>query len=67
MRLKTYVRENLNDELPEVLSSQRNTELADLDVFEKTISYHYSEERYDNLNERLRDLGGKQLSAFVDF
>ncbi|WP_437922395.1 ADP-ribosyltransferase [Sphingobacterium sp. LRF_L2] len=52
--LQKYVSLYLSKELKEVSSSHRNNEHQELDVYEKTIIYKYTEDGYESVNNALR-------------
>lgn len=67
MKLKEFVENNFGKEFKEVSTSFRNNELLVLNNFEKTIIYKYSEDFYENINEKLRISKGKNIDDFSNF
>lgn len=61
-KLRKYVEECLSDELNIVQRSARVGYLTELNNFEKTIIYAYTEDHYESLNQKLRN--GNPISEF---
>lgn len=55
IRLRNYVKTHLNKELQQVKNSNRIHYLKQLDEFEKTIIFKYTENGYEPLNQTLRN------------
>lgn len=64
MKVKTFVSRYLRNELRVIQTSQRNISLPELDSYEKALIYYYSEEGFEEVNERLRHSNGQDLSEF---
>lgn len=60
--IKGYVEKHLSKELHLVTNSKRVQNLVELNVYEICIIYKYSDDGYQSLNERLRNL--KSISLF---
>lgn len=56
-KIQKYVQDSLPTELEEIKNSNRKNYLEELNEFEKTIIYHYTDYGYESLNEILRDGG----------
>ncbi|AWK03308.1 hypothetical protein HYN56_03360 [Flavobacterium crocinum] len=56
-KLQKYVEEKLTDELSKIINSSHHNHITQLNEFEKTIIYHYTDYGYDYLNKILRDGG----------
>ena len=63
-RAEIYATKHLLDEIRAIESSRRKDETPELDVFEKAIIYKYSTDGYKELNEHLRENGGKDIPEF---
>jgi hypothetical protein len=63
-RLFKYVIHNLSRELEEVKTSEIVYVKSDLSLEERTLIYKYTEDGYEQLNERLRVSKGKDISEF---
>ena len=55
--LEQYIKNNLSRELNEIINSERNNYIDELNEYEKAIIYHYTENGYEPLNEILRNGG----------
>lgn len=64
MILKSFVSTHLPDELLIIQTSARNIELPELNRYEKALIYHYSDDGFQHVNERLRDSNGQDLGEF---
>lgn len=53
--LQEYVKHNLIKQLQEIKSSKQHITIEELNEFEKSIIYYYSEDGFESLNEKLRD------------
>ena len=54
-KLQKYVEEKLADELNRIINSSDHNHITQLNEFEKTIIYHYTDYGNDSLNEKLRN------------
>ena len=64
MRLRTFVSRYLSEELRVIRTSRRNNSLPELNSYEKALIYYYSEDGFEEVNERLRNSNGQDLSEF---
>jgi hypothetical protein len=64
MRLRTFVSRYLSEELRVIRTSRRNNSLPELNSCEKALIYYYSEDGFEEVNERLRNSNGQDLSEF---
>ena len=64
MTTEDYAKEHLFREIKEIENSNRLNVLTELSVYEKAIIYKYSEDGYEDLNEKLRLSEGKDISTF---
>lgn len=59
-----YCKKHLEKEVDDIEKSDRNIELSELSIYEKTIIYKYSLDGYREVNERLRKSKGKKMTEF---
>lgn len=64
MTIEEYATTYLKKEIIIIENSHRKDILSELTVFEKAIIYKYSEDGYDDLNEKLRASKGKNITTF---
>ena len=64
MTAKDYALDLLESEIKIINSSNRKNVFPELSVFEKAIILKYSENGYEDLNEKLRTSQGKNISPF---
>lgn len=65
MTIEEYAKKHLSREIQLIESSEeRLNALPELTVYEKAIIFKYSEDGYEDLNEKLRLSEGKDISAF---
>ena len=64
MTAEEYTITYLENELKIIENSDRNMVLPELTIFEKAIVYKYSEDGYQDLNERLRISKGADIPTF---
>ena len=69
--IEKYVLKNLSQELDQVKKLKNFSNDTELNEFEKTIIWHYSDDGYESLNEILRQGGtisdfGKHLNFVLD-
>jgi hypothetical protein len=65
MTIEEYAKKYLSREIQLIESSEeRVNALPELTVYEKAIIFKYSEDGYEDLNEKLRLSEGKDISAF---
>ena len=62
--IEKYSKQNLLREIRAIKNSDRNTEVPELTIYEKSIVYKYSEDGYETVNEILRDSKGKENTEF---
>ncbi len=64
MTSKSFVLKYLSEELRIIQTSERKSVLPELNQYEKTLIFHYSDSGFEQVNERLRDSEGKELNEF---
>jgi hypothetical protein len=64
MSVEEYASIHLEKEISIIKNSYRNDFLNELTIFEKAIIYKYSEDGYDDLNEKLRVNKGNNIPIF---
>ena len=64
MTVEEYATTYLKNEIRIIENSHRKDVLTELTVFEKAIIYKYTEDGYDDLNEKLRASKGKNITPF---
>lgn len=64
MTAEEYANKYLENELKIIDNSDRKIVLPELTIFEKAIIYKYSEDGYQDLNEKLRVNKGKHIPTF---
>jgi hypothetical protein len=64
MTTEEYAKEYLFREIREIETTNRLNVLPELSVYEKAIIYKYSEDGYEDLNEKLRLSKGEKISIF---
>lgn len=62
--LEKYIKENLQDEVSQIQSSDRRFVLNQLNAYEKAIIYHYSDVGFEEINELLRKSKGRNFNEF---
>jgi hypothetical protein len=62
--VEKYSKEKLVQEIFDIQTSNRNSELTDLDVYEKALIYKYSSDGYADVNETLRKSKGEKNTEF---
>lgn len=65
--LEEYALKNLEGEISEIKVSNRNSELNQLNIYEKAIIYKYSRDGFDELNEILRKSKGEKINEFGNY
>lgn len=65
--LEKYSNKNLKSEISEIQTSNRNSELNQLTIYEKAIIYKYSNDGFESLNEILRKSKGKKINALGNY
>ena len=65
MTVEEYANKYLENELKIIEGSNRKIVLPELTIFEKAIIYKYSEDGYQDLNEKLRISNG-QFCLFLE-
>ena len=64
MTVEEYANKYLKNEVKIIGNSDREIILPELNIFEKAIIYKYSEDGYQDLNERLRISNGANMPIF---
>ena len=65
-REEKYSKRFLQNEIRQILGSQRNNEFPELNLYQKAIIYKYSNDGYETLNEYLRAVKDKKNTEFGD-
>ncbi len=67
MTIEEYAKEYLFREIKDIETSYRLNVLTELTVYEKAIIFKYSEDGYEDLNEKLRLSNGNNISDYGIF
>lgn len=67
IELEEYSKTNLKYEISEIQVSNRNSELNQLNIYEKAIIYKYSSDGFEEVNEILRKSKGKNINEFGNY